>query len=76
MSLRLTQALLGLSLLLNRSFASGFVYRSWIAPPVVSDLRPMGPPPGGRPGGPLEMLAHELNLDESQRQALREVFEQ
>ena len=85
MSSRLTQVLLGLSLLLNLFVLAGFVYRSWIAPPAVADYRPMGPPPGGRPGGPggpgappspLEVLAHELKLDDGQRQAMRDVFEQ
>ncbi len=75
MSARLTQVLLGLSLLLNLFVLTGFVYRGWIAPPVVADTRPTTPP-GGRPPGPLDMLAHELNLDEGQRQALRDVFEQ
>lgn len=86
MSSRLMQVLLGLSLLLNLFVLTGFVYRSWIAPPAFDDRRPMGPPPDGRPGGPLsgsggppsplEVLAHELKLDDGQRQSLRTVFEQ
>jgi len=74
MSLRFTQLLLGLSLLLNCFVLAGFVYSTWIAPPPIA--RP-GPPPGGPQGrGPLEALSQELKLDETQRQALRGVFEQ
>ncbi|MFI5001328.1 MAG: Spy/CpxP family protein refolding chaperone [Reyranellales bacterium] len=71
MSSRLTQVLLGLSLLLNCFVLAGFVYRSWIAPPEMAFR---GPPPGPRPG-PLEMLSKELKLDDSQREATRDVFE-
>ena len=76
MSSRLLQILLALSLLLNTFVLVGFVYRSWIAPPPFE--RPMPPPPGppGSRPGPLEMVAHDLNLDDSQRQALRGVFDQ
>ena len=72
---RLIQILLALSLLLNTFVLVGFVYRSWIAPPPFE--RPMPPPgpPGSRPG-PLDVMAHDLNLDDAQRQALRGVFEQ
>lgn len=70
MSGRLTQALLGLSLLLNCFVLAGFVYRSWIAPPRWERA---GPPPRG---GPVEMLSQELNLNEVQRKALRALFEQ
>jgi len=73
MNSRLVQLLLGLSLLLNCFVLAGFVYRSWIAPPVVAQRMP--PPQGGRPGGPLEMMANDLKLDESQRKALRDLFE-
>jgi Spy/CpxP family protein refolding chaperone len=69
MSSRLTQILLGLSLLLNCFVLAGFVYRSWIEPPRFSHA---GPPPRG---GPLEMLSEDLKLDESQRQALHGLFE-
>lgn len=68
---RLIQLLLALSLLLNTFVLAGFVYRSWIAPPFDHPM----PPPGGRPGGPLEMMANDLKLNESQRQALHDVFE-
>jgi len=72
MASRLLQVLLALSLLLNAFVLAGFIYRSWIAPPPFE--RPM-PPPGPRPA-PLDMVAHELNLDDVQRQALRGVFDQ
>ena len=68
MSSRLTQVLLALSLLLNTFVLMGFVYRSWIAPPQFE--RPTPPPPGQRPSA-LETVTHDLNLDDSQRQALR-----
>jgi Spy/CpxP family protein refolding chaperone len=71
MSSRLTQLLLGLSLLLNCFVLVGFVYRSWIEPPRFVARVP-GPP--GR-GGPLEMLSDDLKLDASQRQALKDVFD-
>jgi Spy/CpxP family protein refolding chaperone len=73
---RLLQILLALSLLLNTFVLVGFVYRSWIAPPPFE--RPMAPspgPPGSRPGA-LDVMAHDLNLDDGQRQALRGVFDQ
>ncbi len=65
MSSRLTQVLLGLSLLLNCFVLSGFVYRTWIAPPVHE-----GPPPRPR-GGPIEMLIHDLKISEDQRKSLQ-----
>ena len=73
MSSRLIQVLLALSLLLNTFVLMGFVYRSWIAPPQFE--RPTPPPPGQRPSA-LETVTHDLNLDDSQRQALRGVFDQ
>jgi len=73
MSSRLIQVLLALSLLLNTFVLMGFVYRSWIAPPPFE--RPMPPPPGQRPSA-LETVTRDLNLDDSQRQALRGVFDQ
>jgi Spy/CpxP family protein refolding chaperone len=72
MSARLTQVLLGLSLLLNCFVLAGFVYRSWIAPPPLVQA---GPRPMPSRGGPLEMLAQEVKLDDSQRQALKGLFE-
>jgi Spy/CpxP family protein refolding chaperone len=73
MSSRLIQVLLALSLLLNTFVLAGFVYRSWIEPPVFE--RHLPPPPGQRPS-PLETMAHDLSLDDGQRQALRAVFDQ
>lgn len=70
---RLIQLLLALSLLLNAFVLAGFVYRSWVAPPFGHHMPPPPPPPSG--GGPLEQIAHDLNLDEAQRKALREVFD-
>ena len=72
MSARLTQVLLALSLLLNCFVLAGFVYRSWIEPP--HQQRPAGPP-GPRGMSPLEALAQDLELDGSQRQELRSVFD-
>ena len=71
---RLTQLLLALSLLLNAFILAGFVYRSWIAPPFEHHTPPP-PPSGQRWVGPLEQMAHDLSLDDKQRQALKEVFE-
>jgi len=75
MSSRLIQVLLALSLLLNTFVLAGFVYRSWIEPPAFERHLPPPPPPGQRPS-PLETMAHDLSLDDGQRQALRAVFEQ
>jgi Spy/CpxP family protein refolding chaperone len=66
MSSRLTQVLLGLSLLLNCFVLAGFVYRTWIAEPE----RAGPPPPRGR-GGPIEMLMHDLKINADQRKALQ-----
>jgi Spy/CpxP family protein refolding chaperone len=75
MSSRLTQVLLALSLLLNCFVLAGFVYRTWIEPPAFH--RPGGPPPGPGARGisPMEALAEDLGLDNSQRQELRAVFD-
>jgi Spy/CpxP family protein refolding chaperone len=72
MSPRLTQALLGLSLLLNVFVLAGFVYQTWIAPPGVE--QPARMQPGQRPSA-LEVLATELKLDDAQRAALKPVFD-
>ena len=72
MSARLTQVLLALSLLLNCFALAGFVCRTWIEPPHFQ--RPGGPG-GGRGMSPLEALAQDLKLEDSQRQELRSVFE-
>lgn len=77
MSSRVLQLLLILSLLLNTFVVAGFVYRSWIAPPQMAGMPPPPPPPGGAPRpGPLEALAHDLDLDEAQRQSLRGLIDQ
>ena len=73
MSARLTQVLLALSLLLNCFVLAGFVWRTWIEPPPLH--RAGGPPPGPRGMSPLEALAQDLELDSSQRQELRSVFD-
>jgi len=75
MSSRLTQVLLALSLLLNCFVLAGFVYRSWIDPPHWRGR--MGGPPG-QPGyrSPLDALSKELELDDSQKQAMKGLFEQ
>jgi Spy/CpxP family protein refolding chaperone len=70
MSARLTQVLLALSLLLNCFVLAGFVWRSWIEPPHAQRG---GPPSRGM--SPIEALAQDLKLDDSQRQELRSVFE-
>jgi hypothetical protein len=72
---RLIQIVLALSLLLNTFVLVGFVYRSWIAPPYERPTAPPPGPPGSRPGA-LDVMAHDLNLDDGQRQALRGVFDQ
>ena len=74
MSSRLTQVLLALSLLLNCFVLAGFVYRSWIEPPHWQ--RRWRPPPGQPALSPLEALAQDLKLDDSQKQALQPLFEQ
>jgi Spy/CpxP family protein refolding chaperone len=84
MNSRLLQVLLGLSLLLNTFVLVGFVYRSWIAPPPFEMHRPPLPRgvPGqpGMPGGPrfnpVEMVAHDLDLDAEQRKVMQDLFDQ
>lgn len=77
MSFRLTRVLLALSLLLNCFVLAGFVYQSWIDPPHWRG-RMGGPPgqPGGRTGTPLDALSQDLKLDDTQKQALKGLFEQ
>jgi Spy/CpxP family protein refolding chaperone len=76
MSLRITQALLGLSLLLNAFVLAGFVYHSFIeTPPHLAGGPP--PPPGqARFGSPLEGLAHELKVDDAQKKDLQPLFDE
>lgn len=83
MSSRLLQLVLIFSLLLNSFVIAGFVYRSWIAPPVEVGLMPPPPPPPPGAGpvaaprpGPLEIITRELSLDESQREVFRGLIEQ
>ena len=73
MSSRLLQVLLALSLLLNTFVLVGFVYRSWIAPPSF-EHPPPPPPPGPRPSI-LEMVTHDIELDETQREATKPVLD-
>jgi Spy/CpxP family protein refolding chaperone len=76
---RLVTVALALSLLLNAFFVGGFVYRGWIGGPLPFEQRmlppPPPPPPQARPSA-LEIVAGDLNLDPTQRQALRGMFEQ
>jgi Spy/CpxP family protein refolding chaperone len=76
MTPRLTQVLLGLSLLLNAFVLAGFVFHGWFEPAP----RPVGgpPPPGqaGRWGNPLEGLVQDLKLDEGQKKDVQPVIDQ
>jgi Spy/CpxP family protein refolding chaperone len=79
MSLRITQVLLGLSLLLNAFVLAGFVFHSWFEPPhhIFAGGRP---PPGqpGQPGrwpNPLEALAQDLKLDGEQLKAVQPIID-
>src|SRR5215470_6954969 len=71
---RLITLALALSVLLNGFFVAGFVFRGWIAP-LPFEQRMPPPPPGSRPGV-LEMVANDVSLDGSQREAMRGVFDQ
>jgi Spy/CpxP family protein refolding chaperone len=70
---RLLPVALALSLLLNAFFVAGFVFRGWIAPLPFEYGTP--PPPGARPPGAVDVVANEVNLDDSQRKALQGVLE-
>jgi Spy/CpxP family protein refolding chaperone len=74
-SLRITQVLLGLSLLLNAFVLAGFVFHSWFEPPHPRFAG--GPPPPGqqRWGNPLEALAGDLKLEDSQKKELQPLFD-
>jgi Spy/CpxP family protein refolding chaperone len=76
MSSRITQVLLGLSLLLNAFVLAGFVVNTWFEPPH----RPFAggrPPPGqGRWPNPLEMLAQDLKLDATQKKAVQPIIDE
>ena len=67
MTTRLPWVLFALSLLLNLFVLTGFVYRTWIAPP---SFERRAPPPAGRPA-PFAALSQELNFDDAQRAALK-----
>ena len=74
-SLRVTQVLLGLSLLLNVFVLAGFVFHSWYEPP----RRQFGggsPGEGNRWGNPLESLVQDLKLDETQKKDVQPVIDQ
>lgn len=75
MSSRWMQILLGLSLILNCFVLAGFVYRSWIAPPTFEQHMPPPPPPPGPRANPVEALIRDLDLDDSQRNALRDMMD-
>lgn len=71
---RLITVALALSVLLNAFFVAGFVFRGWIAP-LPFERMPPPPPPGPRPSA-IDMVTRDIDLDERQRQALRDVLEQ
>jgi len=74
MSLRITQVLLGLSLLLNAFVLAGFVFHSWFEPPPRFAG---GPPPGQqRWGNPLEALVNDLKLDDNQKKEVQPLFDE
>ena len=68
MPTRLPWVLFTLSFLLNLFVLTGFVYRTWIAPPQFE--RRMPPPPGGR-SSPFQAMSRELDFDDKQRAALK-----
>lgn len=72
MSLRITQALLGLSLLLNAFVLAGFVFHSWFEPPPPHTAG--GPP--SRFGNPLEALAQDVKVDDAQKKELQPLFDE
>jgi Spy/CpxP family protein refolding chaperone len=79
MSPRVTQALLGLSLLLNAFVLAGFVVNTWFEPqhrPVAGSRPP--PPPGqqNRWPNPLEALAQDLKLDDEQRKTVQPIIDE
>jgi Spy/CpxP family protein refolding chaperone len=74
-SLRVTQVLLGLSLLLNVFVLAGFAFHSWYEPP----RRHFGGGASGegpRWGNPLEALVQDLKLDEAQKKDVQPIIEQ
>jgi len=76
-SLRVTQVLLGLSLLLNVFVLAGFVFHSWYEPPRRQfGSGPPAPGEGSRWGNPLESLVQDLKLDEAQKKDMQPVIDQ
>jgi Spy/CpxP family protein refolding chaperone len=63
---RLPWVLFTLSFLLNLFVLTGFVYRTWIAPPRFEHRMSSGPRPS-----PFSSLSQELNFDDAQRAALK-----
>jgi len=78
MSLRITQVLLGLSLLLNAFVLAGFVFHAWFEPPHFAGRFEGRPPPSGQPrwGNPLEALADDLKIDDAQKKELQPLFDE
>jgi Spy/CpxP family protein refolding chaperone len=77
MSLGVTRVLLGLSLLLNVFVLAGFVFNTWFEPHRPPVAGP--PPPGQQPsrwGNPLEALAQDLKLDESQKKDVQPIVDE
>jgi Spy/CpxP family protein refolding chaperone len=74
MSSRVTQVLLGLSLLLNAFVLAGFVFNTWFEP----ERRPFAhrPSPGHRWPNPLELLAQDLKLDDAQKTAVQPIIDE
>jgi Spy/CpxP family protein refolding chaperone len=77
MSLRVTQVVLGLSLLLNAFVLAGFFFHRWIEPPPLpANAGPPGPPgQGGRWPNPLELLAKDLKLDDAQMKVVQPIID-
>jgi Spy/CpxP family protein refolding chaperone len=76
MPTRLTQVLLGLSLLLNAFVLAGFVFHSWFEPTPRPGPGATPPGQGGRWGNPLEGLVQDLKLDDSQKKDVQPIVEQ
>lgn len=73
MPTRLPWVLFTLSLLLNLFVLTGFVYRTWIAPPRFEHR--MGPPQGGR-SSLFSSLARDLDFDDKQRAVLKTLVDE
>jgi Spy/CpxP family protein refolding chaperone len=77
MSSRVTQVLLGLSLLLNAFVLAGFVVNTWFEPPHLPFVGGRPPPPPGPPrwGNPMEALANDLKLNDAQKKAVQPIID-